>query len=126
MTKTAHNKGFTFIELMFVLVIVALLVSIAMPSYFEGLNRSKETVLKEDLKVMRKAIDHYHADKGNYPKSLDVLVSNRYIRNIPEDPITERTDTWVLDTPPDHSNRVYDIHSGAEGSASDGTAFNTW
>lgn len=119
-------KGFTFIELMIVLVIVALLISIALPSYFEGLTRSKETVLKEDLKVIRNAIDHFHADKSSYPKDLNELVKQRYISAIPEDPITERNDTWLVVSPPKESNKLYDIHSGAQGMASDGTYYQQW
>jgi general secretion pathway protein G len=119
-------KGFTFIELMLVLVIITMLISIALPNYFSGLTRSKETVLKEDLKVMRKAIDLYHADKDSYPKQLDALVINRYLHDIPEDPMTERSDTWVTSTPPDRSNTVYDVRSGSQGIATDGTNYSSW
>lgn len=120
------KKGFTFIELMVVMAIIATIVAIAMPRYFEGLERTKETALKQNLKEMREAIDHYRADKGEYPASLQTLVSERYLRFIPEDPITEKADTWQIIAPPDHSYRVYDIASGATTVAADGTAYNTW
>jgi general secretion pathway protein G len=118
--------GFTFMELLMVMAMIALLVTIALPRYFDGLNRSKEAILHEDLATMRDAIDHYHADKGIYPQSLDELVTMRYLRFIPEDPITERTDTWRVTPPPDLANRVYDVHSGANGTASDGTPYQNW
>jgi general secretion pathway protein G len=120
------KNGFTFIELMVVMAIIATIIAIAMPRYFQGLERTKETALKQNLKEMRDAIDHYHADKGQYPANLQTLVSERYLRFIPEDPITEKTDTWQIVLPPDQSGRVYDVASGATTVASDGTAFNTW
>jgi general secretion pathway protein G len=120
------KRGFTFIELMVVMAIIATIIAIAMPRYFQGLERTKETALKQNLKEMRDAIDHYHADKGAYPANLQTLVSERYLRFIPEDPITEKADTWQIVLPPDHSGRVYDVASGATTVASDGTAFNTW
>jgi general secretion pathway protein G len=120
------RKGFTFIELMVVMAIVATLVAIVTPRYFEGLERTKETALKQNLKEMREAIDHYHADKGEYPANLQTLVLERYLRFIPEDPITEKADTWQITTPPDRSERIYDIASGATTNASDGTTYNPW
>jgi general secretion pathway protein G len=120
------QKAFTFIELMVVLAIIAMLVSIAMPRYFEGLKESKEAVLHEDLSVMRKAIDHYYADKNVYPPSLQVLVDERYLKFIPEDPLTERSDTWQTVLPPDNTNRLYDVHSGSTEIASDGVSYNAW
>jgi general secretion pathway protein G len=118
--------GFTFIELMMVMAMIATIVAIAMPRYFEGLARTKETALKENLKEMRDAIDHYHADKGDYPASLQTLVSERYLRFIPEDPITEKADTWQTLTPPNHSSGVYDVFSGASNNASNGSAYSAW
>jgi general secretion pathway protein G len=119
-------RGFTFIELMVVMAIVAMLISIALPRYFEGLQRAREAVLLEDLNVMRKAIDHYHADKNSYPASLQALVTERYLKFIPEDPITNSNETWQVELPPDNSNQVYDIHSGSSETASNGTAYNAW
>lgn len=123
---TNKSTGFTFIEIMVVMAIVAMLISIALPRYFEGLKRSQEAVLKEDLSVMRKAIDHYYADKNIYPANLQTLVDERYLKFIPEDPITTSADSWQIVMPPDNSNRVYDLHSGSAEVATDGTAYNTW
>jgi general secretion pathway protein G len=122
----SNNKGFTFIELMVVMAIIASIISIAMPRYFDGLERSKETALKQNLKEMREAIDHYHSDKGDYPANLQTLVSERYLRFIPVDPITETSDSWQVTPPPDNSNRVYDVASGASTNARNGQAYNTW
>lgn len=123
-----QNKqaGFTFIELMAVLVMIAMLVSIALPRYFQGLKKSQEAVLHEDLSVMRKAIDHYYGDKNSYPPSLQALVDERYLKAIPEDPLTEKTDTWQTVLPPDNTSRVYDVHSGSTEIAVNGTPYNTW
>lgn len=119
-------RGFTFVELMVVMAIVAMLISIALPRYFEGLQRAREAVLMEDLNVMRKAIDHYHADKNAYPANLQALVSERYLKFIPEDPITNSNETWQIVLPPDNANQVYDIHSGSSETASNGTLYNAW
>ena len=118
--------GFTFIELVMVMAMIALLVSIALPRYFEGQMRAKEAVLLDDLSTMRTAIEHYYSDNGSYPTSLDDLVQQRYLRFIPEDPITEKIDTWVFTAPPDFSNVIYDIHSGSNEISSNGTPYNTW
>ena len=126
MVGNMRHKGFTFIELMVVLAIIAMLVSITMPRYFEGLEKSREAVLRENLSVMRKSIDHYYGDKNLYPPSLQSLVDERYLKFIPEDPLTEKADTWQTVMPPDNSNRVYDIHSGSPDTASNGTLYNTW
>ncbi|MFW5450503.1 MAG: type II secretion system protein [Methylophagaceae bacterium] len=119
-------KGFTFVEVMVVLAIVALLLTIALPRYFSGLERAKEAVLHQDLVTMREAIDHYYSDKGFYPESLDILVDHKYLRSLPVDPITEQDDTWLTVPLPDYSIGVYDIRSGAEGVSSDGTAYIDW
>ena len=118
--------GFTFVELMVVMAIVAMLISIALPRYFEGLQRAREAVLMEDLNVMRKAIDHYHADKNAYPANLQALVSERYLKFIPEDPVTNSTETWQIVLPPDNANQVYDVRSGSSETASNGTPYNAW
>lgn len=120
------SRGFTLIEMMIVMVMIATLIAIAMPRYFQGLERTKETALKQNLKEMREAIDHYHADKGDYPANLQTLVAERYLRFIPEDPMTEHADTWQILAPPDRSSRVYDVASGATNIALNGTAYNTW
>ena len=130
MALPTHNgkthKGFTFIELMVVLVVIALLTSIALPHYFSGLKKSKEAVLREDLSVMRKAIDHYYADKNQYPASLQILVDEQYLKFIPPDPITERVDTWQTTPAPESRNQIVDVHSASIETASDGTVYNAW
>jgi general secretion pathway protein G len=121
-----RSKGFTFIELMVVMAIISTIIAIAMPRYFDGYERSKETALKQNLKEMREAIDHYHSDKGIYPANLQTLVSERYLRFIPTDPITEKSDTWVRIAPPDNSSDVYDVASGATTISRNGDPYNTW
>jgi len=125
-TVRKRGNGFTLIELMVVMAIVGTLLSVVMPRYFEGLKRSEEAVLKEDLKEMRSAIDHYFEDKNTYPASLEVLVTERYIKFIPVDPMTESSETWQTVMPPDNTNKVYDLHSGSMEVASDGTTYNSW
>lgn len=119
-------RGFTFVELMVVLAIIALLLTVALPRYFSGLERAQEAVLKEDLFVMREAIDDYYVDKGVYPFSLEALVTERYIREIPTDPVTESNETWLLIGLPGDPTVVYDVRSGADGEASDGSLYSEW
>lgn len=121
-----NKTGFTFVELMVVMAIVALMITIALPRYYSGMERAKEAVLKEDLFIMRDAIDDYYVDKGQYPRSLEVLVDERYLRAIPPDPITDSNKTWILIGLPQNPSVVYDIRSGAEGEATDGTAYYEW
>lgn len=107
--------------------IVALLLSLALPRYFNHIDNARETILKQDLAVMRDAIDKYHGDRGRYPESLDELVSARYLRAVPVDPLTDRADTWQLVEPPDgETGGVYDVHSGAPGTGREGTAYAEW
>ena len=126
-TTSGRLKGFTLIELVVVMAIIALLLTFALPRYFDGLERARESVLRQDLKTMRDAIEQFHADRGAYPNALEDLVTNRYLRSVPADPITESPETWVV-TPPTEPGQgsVYDIHSGAEGAARDGTPFAEW
>src|ERR1700704_5092713 len=119
--------GFTLIELLVVLAIVATLLTIAVPRYFGSLERSKEAVLKENLYQMRDAISKYYADKGKYPETLDSLASDKYLRKVPLDPITESVATWVALANEDPLKPgVADVKSGAQGKASDGSDFSTW
>jgi general secretion pathway protein G len=117
-------RGFTLIELLVVMAIVAVLVSIVAPRYFGSLERSKETVLKQNLRTMRDAIDKHFADKEKYPETLDDLVTKRYLRAIPPDPITESASTWVV-VPPEklELGGVYDVKSGASGKTHDGVPY---
>jgi general secretion pathway protein G len=120
-------KGFTLIELLVVLAIVASLLTIAVPSYFASLENSKETALRQSLSVMRDAIDKYHADVGRYPDSLQDLVTKRYLRSMPSDPITGLADNWIIEGPGDSGKgNVRDVKSGAPGNGRDGTAYASW
>ncbi len=122
-TRSVHG-GFTLIELLVVLAIIASLVTLALPRYFHSIERSKEAVLRQDLAVMRDAIDKYFADKGSYPDLLDDLVQAHYLRKVPPDPVTDSTSSWVLDPVPDGiTPGIYDIHSGAEGTTLDGLEY---
>lgn len=125
-TMSGNGKGFTFVELMVVLAIIAVLLTVALPRYFSGLERAKESVLKEDLFTMRDAIDDYYVDKGHYPGNLAVLVNDRYLREIPVDPITESRDTWIVIGQPQSPTVVYDVRSGAPGESTDGSLYFDW
>lgn len=123
------ERGFTLIELIVVLAILALLVSIAAPRYFAHVDRAKEAALKQDLSVMRDAIDKFYGDKGRYPTDLAEMVSQRYLRSVPVDPLTESAGTWITLPPPPEAQakgEVYDVKSGAEGTAADGSEYREW
>ncbi|MDR2506507.1 MAG: type II secretion system GspH family protein [Candidatus Accumulibacter sp.] len=128
-TRAEHFSacGFTLIEMLVVMAIVALLLSIAVPHYFSSLDRSKETVLKQNLKVMRDVIDKFYVDQGRYPETLNELVDKRYLRVLPLDPLTESEKTWVaiLSKNPDIPG-IADVRSGADGVSSEGEAFKEW
>lgn len=120
-------QGFTLVELLVVMAILALLLSIAAPRYFESVDRAKEAVLRTDLHVLREAIDKYRADTGQLPDSLQRLVEQRYIRSLPVDPMTDTTDRWLLVPHPDGSTQgIFDVKSSAPGEARDGTSFASW
>jgi general secretion pathway protein G len=127
-TERAALRAFTLVELIIVLAILALLLTVAVPRYFAHIERTKEATLKQDLAVMRDAIDKFHGDKGRYPESLDELVTLRYMRSVPVDPITDSTGTWKVLPPPDSEAKgsVYDVKSGAEGNGLDGKPFADW
>ena len=119
--------GFTLIELMVVMTVIALLISIAVPRYFHSIDNAKEATLKQSLSVMREAIDKYYGDNERYPSSIQELVSKKYIRAVPVDPITETNDSWVIISPGlDITGSIYDIKSGAAGNAKDGSAYSEW
>lgn len=121
-------KAFTMIELLIVMAVIALLLSIAAPRYFHSVDVGKEAALRQDLFVMRDAIDKFRGDTGRYPESLAELVDKHYIRVIPADPITDRADSWVIVSPPELNlgSGVYDVKSGAEGKNAEGSAYSEW
>lgn len=127
MSGERRAGGFTLIELLVVMTIIGVLLTIAVPRYFRTVERSKETVLRRDLSVLRDSIDRYFGDLGQYPDALQVLVDRHYIRSVPVDPFTKSSDTWVVTASedPDHPG-VRDIHSGSPNSASDGSPFVSW
>ena len=121
--------GFTLIELIVVLTIISLLLTVAAPRYFQSVQRSKESALKQNLATLRDAIDKFYGDQGKYPDALGELISKHYLRTLPQDPLTQSVETWVTQTPPSDGaapGQVYDVRSGATGSAADGTAYAEW
>jgi general secretion pathway protein G len=121
------QRAFTLIELVVVLAIVALLLTLALPRYFQSVDVSKEAVLKENLRTTRETIDKFYADTGRYPDSLEELVERKYLRAVPLDPIIERRDAWTVVAPAgDEKGNVFDIKSSAPGTAADGTRFDEW
>lgn len=121
------QTGFTLIELLVVMAIIATLLSIVAPRYFSAIDKAKEAVLRQDLKIMRDAIDQFYSDFGKYPLDLEELVDRRYLRSIPIDPMTESNETWIVMPPPnDDDDGVYDVHSGFTGRALDGTFYEEW
>ncbi|HEX8925435.1 MAG TPA: prepilin-type N-terminal cleavage/methylation domain-containing protein [Terriglobales bacterium] len=130
--RSRGTRGFTLIELMIVLSIMIILMGIAIPNYQRSILHARETVLRNDLYTLRSAIDQYTLDKQKAPQSLSDLVSAGYLKQLPKDPMTNSNDTWTVDqedslmavdqTEPG----IVDVHSGSTGTASDGTAYNTW
>lgn len=120
-------RGFTLIELLVVMTIIALLLTVAVPRYFGSVDRARDSVLRENLATLRESLDKYYADNGKYPAVLDDLVSRRYLRKIPVDPVTGSAETWEAIPPPEGGEGgVFDVRSGAKGKARDGTEYATW
>lgn len=122
-----NGKGFSMIELMVALAILAMILSLAAPRYFGNIDSTKESVLREDLYLMRDAIDKFYSDTGKYPDTLDDLVTKKYLRGIPVDPFTQSAKSWVVTAPSDATlGAVIDVHSAAPNKARDGTWFKDW
>jgi len=125
-------KGFTLIEVLVVISLIFVLAGMALIQYQNSIRRSKEAVLKQDLFRMRDAIDQFYADKNKYPSSLEELVTEKYLRSIPQDPFTGSADTWqtVMSEPdplnPSAMPGIYDVKSGSEETALDGTKYSEW
>ena len=120
-------RGFTLIELLVVMAIIAMLLTIATPRYFDSIRKSEEATLRQNLSLTRESIDKHFADTGRYPEALDDLVSKRYLRALPFDPIVGNSESWRVVPPPDPElGSVYDLHSGAEGNGRDGTPYASW
>jgi general secretion pathway protein G len=124
---TGRRRGFTLLELLVVMAIIATLLTIAVPRYIRSLQRSREAVLKQDLVSLRESIDRFYGDTGKYPPTLAALVEKRYLRSIPVDPIARAADKWIIvnaDDPEDTG--IKDVKSGADGVAENGVPYGEW
>ncbi len=117
------SDGFSLLELLVVVAILATLISVAAPRYWASVQRSEATVLRHNLIALRGALDDYKADKGHFPPSLDMLVEHRYLTSIPVDPINGRTDSWILVPAAPPSTGIAQVRSGAHGTDSNGTSY---
>ena len=132
--RPKSDSGFTLIELMIVMVIIGILTAIAVPAYTANVKHAREAVLREDLHTMRSAIDSYTYDKQKAAQSLEDVVQAGYLREMPKDPFTQRTDTWMpsqcdayTSIDETQSGGICDVHSGSQQVSSDGTTtYNTW
>lgn len=128
--KSRRGGGFTLMELLLVLTLVALLASVAVPVVTGSVQRAKESTLKENLFALRKAIDDYYTDNGGYPPELELLEQKRYLRKIPPDPLTDRRDSWILvraeDTGQDKGGGIIDVRSGSEEQDGNGVPYKEW
>lgn len=121
------SRGFTLLELLVVMAIIATLLTIAVPRYFKSLDRSKETVLRQDLSTMREQIDRYSGDKGHYPETLEALIEDHYLRSLPVDPFTGDSEHWLAIASDEPENPgVKDVKSGADGTGENGIPYAEW
>ena len=119
--------GYTLIELLIVMALIGMLLSLSVPRYFGNVEKAKESVLRQNLAQMRDGIEKYFGDMGRYPESLDDMVQRKYLKKVPLDPVTDRSDTWIITAPTDKdSGKVFDVKSGAAGKAHDGSDYGTW
>jgi len=124
---TRRRHGFTLIELLVALTIIALLLSLVAPRYFNSVTKAEEAVLKENLTLLRDALDKHFADTGRYPDTLNDLVQKKYLRKIPLDPVAKSASVWVIVPSADpKQGGVFDIKSGAQGKSRDGSLYSTW
>lgn len=121
-----RHQGFTLIELLVVMAALGLLLSLAAPRYTEHVDRGREAVLRHNLLGLRDAVDKFYADRARYPKDLQELVVERYLRQLPVDPLTDRADTWRIVPPRGGQEGVFDVRSGATGNGRDGTSYASW
>lgn len=127
MPSLRRARAFTLIELLVVLAILALLASLALPRYFGQLQSAKEAVLRENLRTVREVTQRFYQDTGRYPATLDELVERRYLRSLPQDPLTESERSWILvPPPPGYEGGVYDLHSGSAGQDAQGQPYANW
>ena len=132
LTKRRPQRGFTLIELMIVIFIIVTLVSIAAPMYSQSVVRAKEAVLRQDLYQLRQAIDQYTLDKLKAPQTLEDVVAAGYLKSLPKDPFTNKSDTWqpvqedTLQSIDQTEPGISDVHSGATGNGADGSPYNSW
>ena len=132
-SRKKRSHGFTLIEMLIVISLITILVSVALPAYNQSIWRARESVLKQNLFAIRSVISQYTLDKQKAPQSLEDLVSAVYFKQIPNDPMTSRNDTWTVEEETDtimtadqQEPGIYDVHSGSTATGSDGTAYNTW
>jgi general secretion pathway protein G len=120
----AHRPGFTLIEMLVVMVVIALLLTLALPRYIGSLEQARERVLRENLKIMRVSLDKFYADRGRFPDTLADLVEHNYLRAVPIDPMTESALTWIAVPAADaEAAGVADVKSGAAGTDKEGNAY---